>query len=439
MALRDRLHRLTGESVPEEKKIIPEDGKEDGKQRDTLSHLRNQIDAVLDRKQRSREERPTPAKNRQSLEEILGGEERENDCGTYFCVEEVWRPSYRHGNQCVADFFKTSMNAISVLSDYDGMKDMALTDGLFLDTETTGLSGGTGTAAFLIGLGWFAGTSFVTHQLFMRDYGEERACLSALREIVGTKKFLVTFNGKSFDTNLLGTRFILNRLANPFPDFPHLDLLYPTRRLLSHLMENNRLITVEERILGFEREGDVSGWEIPERYFRWLRSRQPRLMADVFRHNRLDIISMAALARHMAEILTEKEIPYSGGKRESLAAARLFLERRHAAEGRALLADLSCAANSGVSREARRHLSLILKREDNWQEAGKIWEMMLQDNPSDCFACEELAKWYEHRLKDVGKALEVVKDTMAVLDGKDSQEGERLCHRLRRLEKRSLR
>ena len=433
MALRDRLQRLTGEAAPEEEK-------EERDKNDTLSRLRNQVDAVLQRRQKSQERhRLSSGKIQHSLAETLAGEEKENDHGFYFCVEEMWKPSCQHGNQCVTDFLKADMKALSILSGHDGMKDMSLADGLYLDTETTGLSGGTGTVAFLIGLGWFAGSSFVTHQLFMRDYAEERACLACLRDIVREKKFLITFNGKSFDINLLGTRFIMNRLSNPFADFPHLDLLHPTRRLLSHRLENNRLITVEEGILDFAREGDIPGAEIPERYFRWLRSRHPRLMVDVLHHNRLDIISMAALTRHLSDILTEKENPFAERERESLAAARLLIERCHVTEGRALLRDLGCSSCSDVSRDARCHLSLLLKREGNWQQAGEIWETMLQDNPSDCFACEELAKWYEHRLKDVHKALNLVKTTLEVLDESHFEERQRLHHRLLRLEKRSLR
>jgi len=432
MALRDRLQRLTGEPVPEQKK-------EERDRNDTLSHLRNQVDAVIRRRQKSREHKgPSSDKIRHLLVEILAGEERENDHGSYFCVEEVWKPSYQHGNQCVTDFLGADMKALSILSGHNEMQNMTLADGLYLDTETTGLAGGTGTVAFLIGLGWFTGSSFVTHQLFMRDYAEERACLACLSDIGREKRFLITFNGKSFDMNLLGTRFIMNRLPNPFVDLPHLDLLHPTRRLLSHRLENNRLVTVEEGILGFAREGDIPGWEIPERYFRWLRSRRPHLMADVLHHNRLDIISMAALARHLSDIFTEKENHFSEGKRESFAAARLLIDRRHVTEGRDLLRSLSCSTCSEISREARCHLSLMLKREGDWRQAGEIWETMLRDNPSDCFACEELAKWYEHRLKDVNKALNLVKTTLEALDENLFEERQRLRHRLLRLEKRSL-
>jgi lipopolysaccharide biosynthesis regulator YciM len=133
----------------------------------------------------------------------------------------------------------------------------------------------------------------------------------------------------------------------------------------------------------------------------------------------------------------EKDDSFPDG-REFLAAARLLIDRHHVDAGRAMLCDLGESACPDVSREARRHLSLILKREENWRQAGEIWEMMLQDNPADCFACEELAKWYEHRLKDVDKALNLVKNTLQALDVNCFEERERLRHRLRRLEKRSL-
>jgi hypothetical protein len=158
-------------------------------------------------------------------------------------------------------------------------------------------------------------------------------------------------------------------------------------------------------------------------------------MADVLRHNRLDIVSMAALTRHLSDILMENDL-FSDGEC-SLAAARLFIDREHITEGRAILCDLSASVTS-ASREARRHLSLILKREKNWRQAGNIWEMMLRENPADCFACEELAKWYEHRLKDVNKALELVKATVAAIDKDNFAGRELLQHRLLRLEKRSL-
>ena len=432
MKLRDRLQRLTGEPVSEHNK---------GQQsrNDTISRLRDQVDAVLHHKQKSQESRhPSPEKIQRLLAEILAGEERENGHGSYFCIEEVWKPSYLHGNQCVTDFLKTDMKALSVLSGHEEIKNMTLSDGLYLDTETTGLSGGTGTVAFLIGLGWFEGSFFVTHQLFMRDYAEEQACLACLRDIAQKKKFLVTFNGKSFDLNLLDTRFIMNRLTNPLSDFPHLDLLHSTRRLLGHRLENNRLITVEEEILGFTREGDIPGWEIPERYFRWLRSRRPHLMADVLHHNRLDVISMAALTRHLSDVFAENGSCFPERQRESLAAARLLIDRRHVEEGCAILHDLSGSVCSSVSREARRHLSLMLKKEEDWRQAEKIWKMMLQDDPADCFACEELAKWYEHHLKDVDSALNLVKNTLDALGRDCFEEWNRLHHRLLRLEKRSL-
>ncbi len=164
------------------------------------------------------------------------------------------------------------MEATAFLAGPRMSQDMSIEDGLFLDTETTGLAGGTGTFPFLIGLGWFEAGSFVTCQLFARDFSEERAMLRYLSELASGKQFLVTFNGKAYDLNLLAARFILNRSPDTLTTMPHIDLLHPSRRIFAHRLENARLSTIETHVLGVKREGDVPGFEIPQRYFDWLQT-----------------------------------------------------------------------------------------------------------------------------------------------------------------------
>ena len=163
------------------------------------------------------------------------------------------------------------MTAVAFLAGADALKGLSMEDGLFLDTETTGLAGGTGTFPFLIGLGWFEEGSFITHQLFARDFSEEPAMLACLGELASRRKFLVTFNGKAYDLNLLATRFILNRSRDQLYGMPQIDLLHPSRRIYSHRLENVRLVTLEESVLGVRRGNDVPGYEIPQRYFDWLK------------------------------------------------------------------------------------------------------------------------------------------------------------------------
>ena len=149
-------------------------------------------------------------------------------------------------------------------------------------------------------------TRSVRNSYLPATFPKKSACLYFLLEIAREKSFLVTYNGKAFDVGLLSTRFILNRLPDGLTAMPNLDLLHPARRLFGHRLENNRLSTMEKDIIGFHRYGDIPGSEIPQRYFDWLRYRDPRLLADVFNHNRLDVISMAALSVHLAEILSSK-------------------------------------------------------------------------------------------------------------------------------------
>jgi tetratricopeptide (TPR) repeat protein len=270
----------------------------------------------------------------------------------------------------------------------------------------------------------------------MRDYSEERAALIFLRELVQDRQFLVTFNGKAFDVNLLAGRFILNRLADPLGGMPHLDLLHPARRLLRHRLDNVRLGTIEGALLALEREGDVPGHEIPQRYFDWLKRRDGRLMADVFIHNRLDVLSMAALAGQLTEMIAAE--PASSPRRpprDLLAAARLLAHRGDATGARRMLTGLRGASCPETVQQACRLLSLIHKREGEWPQAVEIWEEMIVRSPDDIFALVELAKWYEHRARDYAPALELARRALSLLPV-PGRERDLLKVRIARLERR---
>ncbi|MEI7672449.1 MAG: ribonuclease H-like domain-containing protein, partial [Deltaproteobacteria bacterium] len=375
MSVISRLQRLTGEGPK-----APE--KENGEQAkaEKLARRRARINAVLSRRPegQKKEAQSTVRGRGVPLEKLVPGQETTNEAGTFFCSSHLTGGSARHGRFCIRDLAPLDMDRLAVLGNDPALRGLDYRDSLFLDTETTGLAGGTGTVAFLIGLGWFEGDTFITRQLFARDYGEERAMLLGLRELAKGKRFLVSFNGKAFDANLLAARFIMNRMPDPLTGLPHLDLLHPARRLLSHRLANRRLGTLESAILGFEREGDVPGSEIPQRYFDWLRRRDGRLMADVFEHNRLDILSLAALAAHLAELLDPdgETALYHPGDR--LAAARLFLDRECPADAVRLLDPLLGCANPETARDAARELSLHYKRAGQWPAAVVIWEELLR-------------------------------------------------------------
>ncbi len=407
MSVMKRLQRLTGEGDPGGGKDPGAAPAGDGPRAGEIRALRERIEAVLSRRPGGRKEETSPAARGRGvpLEDLVSGAEAANEAGRFFCCRRMAGGSSRHGRFCIRDLAPLDMGRIAVLANDPDLRGFDYRQAFFLDTETTGLAGGTGTVAFLIGIGWFEGETFVTEQLFARDYAEERATLLHLRELLREGRFLVSFNGKAFDANLLAARFIMNRLPDPLAGLPHLDLLHSARRLLSHRLSDRRLGALETSILGFEREGDIPGSEIPQRYFDWLRRRDGRLMADVFEHNRLDILSLAALAAHLTELIDPDGETTRCHPGDRLAAARLFLARDCGDEAVRLLDSLTCCASPDTAREASRELSLHHRRAGRWPAAVEIWEEMVRRDGADLFALVELAKWQEHRRRDFARAL----------------------------------
>ncbi|MRR37200.1 hypothetical protein EG829_21585, partial [bacterium] len=425
---KDRLKRLTGEGTTP----VPK-----GSQKEIISELRARIDAIMSRRPAVPSGTSSPQVRRSCpLSRVIAGEEISNPLGQCFFSRSTFPSPSCHGNFIIGSLPKVDMKSAALLAGHPGIASLCISDALFLDTETTGLAGGTGTFAFLIGLGWFEGDDFVVCQLFARDFHEEAAMLTLLKEIAAEKRFLVTFNGRGFDLNLLSARFILSRLDNPFTGMPHLDLLFPGRKLLGHRLENCRLVTLESEVLGLRRTGDVPGYEIPARYFEWLRTGDASLLEDVSHHNRLDIVSMAALVYHLTGLLHGRPDAGSFHHGDLLAAAKLHLAQGDSATAEDMLAGLMSSCDRSVSRDAGVILSLHHKRQARWDEAVSIWEDMVASAPHDLFAVEELAKWLEHRGKDYDRAVGLIQ---RMLDGSaalSSSDKESLAHRLTRLRRK---
>ncbi|MBN1381773.1 MAG: ribonuclease H-like domain-containing protein [Deltaproteobacteria bacterium] len=427
MSVIDRLKRLSGETKPELKQSV---------RQDEIGELRQRIESIMAR-------RPDPtirttypnkfAGKPVELNDLIPGEELDNAFGRFYVAPGCSVGSSFHGARCIRDYASVDMEAAALIANEPALADFDLADGLFLDTETTGLMGGTGTLAFLVGLGWFEGDTFITRQIFARDFAEEQACLIFLQDIVKNKKFLITFNGKAFDVGLLSTRFVMNRLPNPLADLPHLDLLHPSRRLYGHRLMNHRLISLEEAIIGFSRQDDLPGSEIPQRYFDWLRRRDARLMADVFEHNRLDIISMAALSAHLTELMSHPADLNVCHHADLLCAARLYHDRGRIPDAQKRLLPLTASDDQHVKADSFKMLSLIHKRAGQWDEAVRIWELMIEHDFGDVFAKIELAKWYEHRLHDFQHAKYLVIKALDIVNNEEEQNS--LMHRFKRLER----
>ncbi|MDA8125604.1 MAG: ribonuclease H-like domain-containing protein [Deltaproteobacteria bacterium] len=429
----DRLQRLTGEQ--QANKASSSTG--DGPRAEEIRALRARIETILSRRPEGRRaEAPGTARgNAVPLESLVAGTEMSNAAGSFFCAHQVAKGSSQHGERCIRDLTPLDMGLLAVLANEPALRACEYREALFLDTETTGLAGGAGTVPFLVGLGWFEGEAFVTQQLFARDYAEEAAALLCLTESLQGKRFLVSFNGKAFDANLLASRFIMNRLPDPLRGLPHCDLLHPARRLLSHRLADRRLGALETAVLGFEREGDIPGSEIPQRYFDWLRRRDGRLMADIFLHNRLDILSLAALAAHLVGLIDSDGETARHPPGDRLAAARLFLARSCPQEAIRLLGPLAACGLPETAQAACRELSLLHKGAGEWTEAAALWEEMVRRNGENVFALTELAKWCEHRRHDCRRALELTGQALGSPDLKP-EERAGLVARRERLERK---
>jgi uncharacterized protein len=425
MSLKDRLDRLANEKdKPSASHREPE----------KISALRRKIDSVITRRERFVPIRtPGPRRNAVPLGDIIAGEEARTPSGTFYLSRSAMSAEDAHGHSRISDLARTSMAAAAFLSGHQSLKDTSIAGGLFLDTETTGLSGGTGTFPFLIGLGWFEADSFTTCQLFARDFSEERAMLTYLSELASGKDFLVTFNGKTFDLNLLAARFILNRCKDTLAALPHIDLLHPSRRMLSHRLENARLSTIEADVLGVRRSGDVPGFEIPQRYFDWLHQRDGRLLEDVFIHNRLDVVSMASLLKYLTDLVEGCEEMSRGHHGDFLKLAQLIHERGDLEKAGRMLEALILSHRPEVAVSARRFLSLVYKKARRWDEAARLWQDLVATNPRDVFAVEELAKFYEHHTREPEKALEIVRRLLSEAGRLSGTERAPLQYRLQRL------
>jgi uncharacterized protein len=282
---------------------------------------------------------------------------------------------------------------------------------LFLDTETTGLAGGTGTYAFLIGLAWWDAGALQVEQFFMRDFGDEHAILHEVASRIAERPVLVTFNGKAFDWPLLENRFTMTR-SIPVPRLAaHLDLLHPARALWKLRLGSVRLVELERHVLdaarlGWHRQDDVLAALIPQHYFDYLRGGPAEPLAAVVRHNQMDLRGLAALVGKIDALLTSD----NNHDVESLDLFGLsrFLQRR----GDSQRAHSACAQaiDLGLPKEhdgqARRELALLAKRRGEHEKAAALWHQLVQDERNGVHACEQLAVYYERKRKDFRRALE---------------------------------
>ena len=395
------------------------------------THSLDDLRRVIRRIETRRPKRPAP----QPIEEVLGGELVDTGEGKLVVVRREYPLSHRHGRRTLGAALETPLDLLSVLA----RAEQPIEDArrlLFLDAETTGLAGGTGTYAFLVGAAWLEDDRLVLAQHFMRDFDEEPALLAALRPLLERASGLVTFNGATFDLPLLETRFLMTRRRWPAA-LPHLDLLRPARRIWTACLPDCRLATLEREVVGIMREDDIAGGLIPALYFDFLRSRRAAPLARVLAHNRDDILTLVGLFGWFGQALTSRDALTAG---ELGGLGRLWepvdVERALDCYRAALAAGLSGAPAQAV----RLNLARWEKRFARWDVACSLWEEAARDAGFDPRPWEELAKFHEHRRRDFVAARSIVQDALGLAEdaGVSPRVRDAFAYRRARLERRLL-
>jgi hypothetical protein len=434
---------------------------------ETIAALRARIATLVER---SRAKKPTPPPP-----PVVGDASPlpfdvvERDEGTLHRRVLHHPPGSRVGRVELAPARRVSSRGLAFLALDPTLAEADPAGALYVDTETTGLAGGTGTVPFLVGLAWFEDDALVVEQLLLRRFGEEAPLLARLAERLSAATMVVSFNGKAFDLPLLRTRCVMNRVPPP-PVRPHLDLVHVARRVhraargevatpgdrdgpwieRDDALDGSRarvtsckLVALERALLGFQRIDDVPSAEIPARYAHFVRTSDGDAIRGVCDHNLLDVISMAALvatyggvvdrlAAAEATPLDREATSLGGADLVGLAgtlarAGALPLARRAADEavGRAEAGE----GGRELSRAALRARGRIAKKAADVPTMLADFEALAgaHDDPE---ARLELAKAYEHKLRDVERALELVA-------AGTSEDAPRAAHRRARLERKS--
>ena len=343
------------------------------------------------------------------------GSIRETGHGPVWMVETVYDEGYLHGKVELSNSIaKSALGYFEPSLDYE---EFETTEIAVIDTETTGLAGGTGTYPFILGVGFFIENRFTVRQYILRDFSEEPAQLAAFTEDIKDLSTLLTYNGKSFDMPLLRTRFRINRMPIPFTGYPHIDLVHPCRRLYKYQFESFTLGMMEAMIVGFERDGDVPSHLIPYIYFDFLQNRNQELLLPILNHNRDDIVSLYLLAQETARRI---ELAHGNGCEDDsflLSLARVSFNNRDYEKSSAFIDKVkSNFAPREIADETLYLKAILAKKDKNWSKAQTLWEEMMDAGKFGYYPYIELAKHLEHRKKDIQAALELTNNAFKIIE-----------------------
>src|SRR3990170_3038215 len=384
---------------------------------------------------------PKPPRDEHPIESVVGGYPQQTEFGEAFLVELSLPADELHGALPLR--FPTALDKLAAWAADTRLALLPPERFLFLDTETTGVWG-SGTLAFLVGLGRFEPGGFRHTQYFLREPIEERAMLDALNQLIGSDDALVTFNGKSFDLPLLKSRYLTNSYPHPFASLPHLDLLHLARRLWRDLLPSRALGDLEVNLLGVRRtQQDIPGWMIPQMYIDYLHTGDARPLASVFYHNSMDVLSMASLLEHLAAKLAAP-LEAVGHHSELYAIGRLYADTGFAEEAIGVFqSTLSMELPANTRYRLVENLACLFRRRGDYEAALQLWEQAATDG--HVYAHVEIAKYYEHRAGDFTVAIQYTQRAIQLVEKRNLPELERLhwqpllAHRLSRLERKAAR
>lgn len=385
-SMRERMNRLRGESTEKDKQI--ETSAARGEEQKELS-------------QDADEEQLSPVWDTFDVKLM------ENDTGSFLLRKMVYPIDYRHGHHAIEELALAAPG----LSAFHPLRETYAEQILFLDLETTGLGVGAGNIPFMVGIGYMSKGQFVIEQTLIRHPAEERAMLMYLADKLKHFTFLATYNGKTFDWPLVQNRFIMHGLNRNLWEPRHLDFLHPSRSLWKNTLVSCKLSHVEEERLGIHREDDVPGSLAPQLYFQFLTDGDPAPLEGVFRHNEIDMLSLACLAIRFGHLLNGNLASYIPlpDEPEEMVRTGLWLERMGKCELPSLLFDLA------MKEEQANPSTLIMlaerdKKAGNWVRAVLLWQKAIIHSSTHFGvaaheASIELAMYYEHKLKDYEAAL----------------------------------
>ena len=384
---------------------------------------------------------PTPQRNKAyPVEDVVAGRFIEIADGRTYLIEQDFPNEYVHGD--VSLRISTSPKTIAEWAGDENIADQNPESLVFLDTETSGLAGGTGTFAFLVGVGRYTPQGFHLSQFFMRDPLEEPALLLALEDYLAPSKTIVSFNGKAFDVPLLQTRYTMQGWKSPLTGLSQVDLLHLARRLWRNRLPSRTLANLEVQILHANRtDEEIPGWLIPQMYFDYLRDGDARPLQRVFYHNAMDVVSLAALLNHTSTLLENPLVQPRNEYIDLAAVARLLEDLGHTERAVPLYETcLHAELPEEIFDDTLQRLSLLHKRNENYLSAIPLWEQAVTRRR--IYAYEELAKYYEHQSGELELALKWTQEALEYLKTKGIPRTEKalwkpeFTHRLERLQRK---